>query len=118
MAQGRLQAMRGRQSLMEVALAKLSYLSGLSEEHLREIGECARGQERWSAGSDICGEGQRPTPKVIVSGWAARARMLVDGRRQIFGFLLPGDIVGLRPRPTFGCATTALTHVETVDVSP
>jgi len=114
MAQGQLD----RQSLMGAVLAKLSCLATLSKDDLRDIVGCARGQEHWDAGSDICGEGRRPAAKAIVSGWAARMRMLVDGRRQIFGFLVPGDIVGLRPRPTLGCAVTALTHVETVDVTP
>ena len=113
MAQGQL----NHQSLIGAALAKLSCLAKLSEDDLRDIVGCARGQEHWGAGSDICGEGQRPAAKAIVSGWAARMRMLADGRRQIFGFLVPGDIVGLRPRPTL-CAVTALTHVETVDVTP
>jgi CRP-like cAMP-binding protein len=103
---------------MGTALAKLSCLANLSEDDQSEIMGCARGQEHWSAGSDICGEGQRPAAKAIVSGWAARMRMLVDGRRQIFGFLVPGDIVGLRSRPTLGCSVTALTNVETVDVTP
>jgi CRP-like cAMP-binding protein len=103
---------------MEAALAKLSCLAKLSEDDLRAIVGCARGQEHWGAGSDICGEGQHPAAKAIVSGWAARMRMLEDGRRQIFGFLVPGDIVGLRARPTLGFTVTALTHVETVDVTP
>lgn len=32
----------------------------------------------------------------LVRGWACRARILPDGRRQIFNFLMPGDVVGLR----------------------
>src|SRR4051812_33885621 len=31
--------------------------------------------------------------KIIVQGWAARCRSLADGRRQIFNFLLPGDVL-------------------------
>jgi CRP-like cAMP-binding protein len=32
-------------------------------------------------------------PQVIVSGWACDMRILCDGRRQIFAFLIPGDVV-------------------------
>src|SRR4029453_12642178 len=32
---------------------------------------------------------------LIVEGWAARVRILSDGRRQFLSFLLPGDLVGL-----------------------
>jgi CRP-like cAMP-binding protein len=31
---------------------------------------------------------------LMLSGWAARIRILEDGRRQILGFLLPGDLMG------------------------
>jgi CRP-like cAMP-binding protein len=33
-----------------------------------------------------------PRPQLIVSGWACELRVLVDGRRQIFSFLMPGDL--------------------------
>jgi CRP-like cAMP-binding protein len=32
-------------------------------------------------------------PHILLSGWACRQIVLVDGRRQIFGFQLPGDIL-------------------------
>lgn len=32
---------------------------------------------------------------LIVEGWAARMRILPDGRRQFLSFLLPGELVGL-----------------------
>lgn len=39
-------------------------------------------------------EGQVPEDAyTIVYGWVARAKILPDGRRQIFDFLLPGDVV-------------------------
>src|SRR5205809_419792 len=31
--------------------------------------------------------------RIVVHGWAARCRPLADGRRQIFNFLLPGDVL-------------------------
>jgi CRP-like cAMP-binding protein len=37
-----------------------------------------------------------PVLLALVDGWAMRYRHLPDGRRQIFEFLLPGDLVGLQ----------------------
>lgn len=45
---------------------------------------------------EIVADGEaRPIVSAIVSGWAARARTLEDGRRQIVGLLLPGDFCDL-----------------------
>ncbi|CAM3738498.1 Crp/Fnr family transcriptional regulator [Paracidovorax anthurii] len=46
----------------------------------------------------------------LYSGWAFRYKTLSDGRRQILGFLLPGDLVGLQQE----FADTALHGVEAV----
>lgn len=52
-------------------------------------------------------------PRLIVSGWAARVRILADGRRQFLSFLLPGDVIGLNrhARPVAVCTVTAITEV-------
>jgi len=53
--------------------------------------------------------------KWIVSGWACEARVLGDGRRQIFSFAVPGDVV--RPANSHQLRTLfAITAVECVDV--
>src|ERR1700733_11919895 len=59
------------------------------------------------------------TPRLLVSGWACRFRMLPDGRRQIFDFILPGDLYGLCLRPHAIALTTAitLTPVQIADAS-
>jgi CRP-like cAMP-binding protein len=53
----------------------------------------------------------------LVSGWALRQTFLADGRRQIFGFILPGD-----PLEPFSClgevvpgGIVAVTSVDLVD---
>ena len=57
-------------------------------------------------------------PRFIVQGWAARVRWLADGRRQIFGFLLPGDAIGVCLRPSRVASTVvALTPLRSVDAS-
>jgi CRP-like cAMP-binding protein len=78
-------------------------------------------RERHAAGEELVAEG-RPAARArfIVSGWACRQRVLPDGRRQIFQFLLPGDGFGLSRRPPAPelAAVVALTALETVDAEP
>lgn len=45
---------------------------------------------------DLVREGDRPNAvRLVVSGWACRYKGLPDGRRQILGFLVPGDFCDL-----------------------
>ena len=59
-------------------------------------------------------------PRFLVSGWACRFRSLLDGRRQIFDFVLPGEGVGVRLRasPLANTSTAALTPVRLIDARP
>ena len=58
-------------------------------------------------------------PRYLLSGWACRFRLLSDGRKQIFDFVLPGEGVGvcLRPHPLAATGTAALTPVRLADAS-
>jgi CRP-like cAMP-binding protein len=79
------------------------------------------GRRVHQAGSDLTAEGDIAlTPMFIVSGWAARLRVLSRGRRQIVGLLLPGDGVSFHgaAEPVAAFTITALTTVETVDAAP
>ena len=47
----------------------------------------------FAAHTDIICEGDRPRDvNLFLSGWACRYKQLVDGRRQIVAFFLPGDL--------------------------
>src|SRR5262245_59477833 len=55
--------------------------------------------ERHASGTELLREGEIiPGPSYILEGWALRTRYLSDGRRQIFGFVLPGDAIGMCER--------------------
>jgi CRP-like cAMP-binding protein len=72
------------------------------------------------AGSELCMEGEAcPNPMYIMSGWAARVRVLANGRQQIVGLLLPGDGVCLHREvaPRAAATVLAITSVETVDAT-
>jgi CRP-like cAMP-binding protein len=54
----------------------------------------------------------------LLSGWACRQRILRDGRRQILGFLLPGDLIGMcrHANPIAATTIVAVTEVVTCPV--
>lgn len=82
-----------------------------------ETVNCAE-RKMHQAGSDIVIEGEgRTSPRLIASGWAARVRVLPNGRRQVLALLLPGDFIDMRPKGERRPANmiTAMTVVETVD---
>jgi CRP-like cAMP-binding protein len=95
----------------------LSALSDAELELLRTLGER---RERHGAGDELAPEGGLSgKPRFLISGWACRQRVLPDGRRQIFSFLLPGDGVALTRRLGPELSTVAaLTAIETVDAEP
>ncbi|XPG48660.1 Crp/Fnr family transcriptional regulator [Variovorax sp. KK3] len=69
----------------------------VSAEDLRVIESFRNGARVVEAGRPVIEE-DRPSPQLytIYSGWAFRYKTLSDGRRQILGFLLPGDFIGLQ----------------------
>jgi CRP-like cAMP-binding protein len=53
---------------------------------------------------------------VVVSGWACELRILPDGRRQIFGFILPGEVIDERCTTSIGSrGVIALSRLEVID---
>ena len=74
--------------------------------------------EHYDAGSQVR-QGERTGPEkqlIIVSGWACELRILPDGRRQIFSFLLPGDAIEAHGAGSVGaCGVVALTRLEVVN---
>jgi CRP-like cAMP-binding protein len=75
--------------------------------------------ERISAGASVCADPEsRKRQIVVVSGWIAETRILSDGRRQIFGFLLPGDVANVSGASHVGNrGLMALTNVEIADTT-
>lgn len=71
-------------------------------------------------GVELIRDARSATPRLLLSGWAAKVRWLSDGRRQIVSFVLPGDGLALhqRPHPLGLCPVVALTPVQTVDAAP
>jgi CRP-like cAMP-binding protein len=72
---------------------RLSAFRRLSEAGILAIKAAVREKvAKASAGEDLACEGDRSDMvRMFLSGWACRYKALEDGRRQIIGFVLPGD---------------------------
>lgn len=102
-------------------LRRLMGLATLSDVEQTLILSLSAHSERHRAGDELLVEGDfARRPRFVVSGWASSQRILSDGRRQVFGFALPGDGVGVYPRmaPPAPFAVIATTTMETVDAEP
>jgi CRP-like cAMP-binding protein len=111
---------RHRAVFVDVVLRRLERFGPLSPPAVDLIRSLTEAQSH-PAGAELNDEGAGlPRPRFLLTGWAARMRWLTDGRRQILGFLLPGEGIGLspRPRPIGMTATIALTPLKTLDAAP
>jgi CRP-like cAMP-binding protein len=81
----------------ECLLRKLERFCALSREEKHALEAAMTTERRFAPNEDLIHE-RKPTEGVfvIVEGIACRYKLLPDGRRQIVGFLLPGDMCDLR----------------------
>lgn len=103
---------------LDAVVRRLRTLCALSEAEQDLLRSLSERRERHTPGEELVAEGRTALrPRFVVSGWACRQRVLPDGRRQIFGFLLPGDGFGLSRRGAGPELSTivALTALEAVD---
>lgn len=104
----------------DVVLRRLRALAPLNEREANLLLSIGAQRQTYPAGAELFGQGHLAgRPKVLLSGWACRCRVLPDGRRQIFTFVVPGDAIGLcaRPDPILQSTTIALTKVATADAT-
>ncbi|MDQ0249377.1 CRP-like cAMP-binding protein [Sphingomonas kyeonggiensis] len=97
------------------ALRRLAALGTFDEAAGAALHEAARRARRISVRHELLSEGKPVMePQILLSGWAARIRILPDGRRQIMGLLLPGDLIGhcYQPQPLATSTIMALTDLE------
>lgn len=110
----------GSPSPADVVLRRLRSLAPIGEAEAALVLGLGAQRHNHLPGAELFGEGHLiGRPKVLLSGWAARCRVLSDGRRQIFTFVLPGDAIGLcvRPEPVALATTVGLTKTVTADGS-
>lgn len=76
---------------------KLEIVGTLSAEEREAVGSLPIELRHCVAQEDLILQGQTPEGVVLVmSGFAIRYKLLPDGRRQIVGFVLPGDLCDIR----------------------
>ncbi|EYD76942.1 cAMP-binding protein [Rubellimicrobium mesophilum DSM 19309] len=78
-------------------IRKLEHYTRLSEEdRAAALGLCGERVQRFRAKDDLVREGEAPrVVRIVLDGWACRYKYLEDGRRQVVGLFLPGDICDL-----------------------
>jgi CRP-like cAMP-binding protein len=90
-------------------LRQLSQLAVLSPHEIDLVEGAGTSAEEIAAGVELFAEGDElHKVSLLVSGWACQQRVLSDGRRQIFGFALPGDLLGWCCRSTSVAQSTAV----------
>jgi CRP-like cAMP-binding protein len=74
-------------------IRRLNALRRLSDSGIAILEDAVRdGIRHVERGEDLIGEGDPVDGvRILLSGWLCRYKMLEDGRRQIVGFVLPGD---------------------------
>ncbi|MDB5559496.1 MAG: cyclic nucleotide-binding protein [Enterovirga sp.] len=112
-----------RSPMTNPLIARLRLLSSLSEDDLQILEAACTGPQTVPAHSDIQAEGRGTEHiHIVQSGWAARYRLLRDGRRQFPALLIPGDLCDidalLLNRTHFGvvaltsCTISVLPHAR------
>jgi CRP-like cAMP-binding protein len=99
---------------MPSAFLRLSRLAPLENTDLTALIQAALTVRTARVRSELVVEGAEVAePRIVLSGWAARVRLLADGRRQLLSFVLPGDLIGMcqQPRPLAVSTIAALTEV-------
>jgi len=77
------------------ALRRLASMVDLDDSDRMALRNAAARERTIKARGEVLQEGKPIRERLLVlSGWAARVRILQDGRRQIINFTLPGDLIG------------------------
>jgi len=86
--------MRRENNDCEALLKRLGCFVRLNSEHKAAImGACVGSHYHVRNKADFLRQGERVSGlHILTKGWACRLLILPDGRRQIAGFLIPGDI--------------------------
>lgn len=93
---------------------RLAALVGLGADDRARIARAEQDGLAIRAHRDIVREGQAiGNPTIMVEGWAFRSQLVPSGQRQILGFILPGEMMGIctRRNPVAVSTITTLTSV-------
>ena len=78
-------------------LRPLPHFREFTSEELDFVSDFKKGELTVDPGAIVLLEGARSAHLyTVLSGWAFRYKTLLDGRRQILNYVMPGDLVGLQ----------------------
>lgn len=100
---------------MSPAITRLASLADLDTDAQAALELATQRPRHTRRRRELIAEGEEITAThLILSGWAARVRILEDGRRQIIQFLLPGDLIGHhgQDRPVASSSVVAITELD------
>lgn len=101
------------------AQVRLASLAPLDKQEIGLLTSAAQNSRRLRAHGEIVAEGAPiNASQIILSGWACRVRHFRDGRRQILGFLLPGDLIFAPEVPWSSPTTIAAVSEVSVCLAP
>lgn len=110
MAAATVRSQRAVRKPHEALWRHLSVFAPLTDQDMSIIRQTAAVATETPAGTELHAEGEvLRKPVALVAGWGCRLRVLADGRRQIFDFLLPGDFIGHFTQANPVASTSALT---------
>lgn len=104
-----------RHAVVPPAIRRLTSLAPLDADDLAWLAAAMQRAHQVRVRRELMVEGREVVhPQLILSGWAARVRILLDGRRQFLSFVLPGDVIGLyrQDAPIATSTVVALTEVS------
>ncbi|KQN92817.1 cyclic nucleotide-binding protein [Sphingomonas sp. Leaf231] len=107
-----------RGEVREPALTRLMALTSLDAPAVAALNDALAHAHPIRVRRDVITEGREiAEPLLLLSGWAARVRLLPDGRRQFLSFLLPGDLIGWCDHP-YALAVSTVVAMSDVTVCP
>jgi CRP-like cAMP-binding protein len=99
----------------DLVIRRLQRFAHLTESERELLRAAADNNREVPAGFQLIAEGERlDNPRLLLAGWACRTRTFADGRRQIFEFILPGEMYGLCLRPLAVALAAAVTLTPAV----
>jgi CRP-like cAMP-binding protein len=103
------------------AIRRLALLAPLDDVAVAALDDAAGRRRLVGARSELLREGLPIHERLLIlSGWAARIRLLPDGRRQVMSLLLPGELIGNchHRNPLAVSTVMALTDVDMCPAPP
>jgi CRP-like cAMP-binding protein len=105
---------------LSALIKKLTAVTRLTREEVRYIEDLQAPARRVKLQTELLSEGRKTQSVfILLEGWAYGFRLLRDGRRQIVGFAVPGDFVGLHcvllPRSSYSAMALTDAVISEVD---